>query len=81
MSDLENRVERLEKHTGASSKSPVTLVVVYDGQNPTEAEKETAIEAYKAKNPDWEGKDINVVYVTSEKAKELTERIITGGGT
>lgn len=81
MSDLENRIEKLEQRTGASSKSPVTLVVVYDGQNPTEAEKEAAIEAYKAKNPDWEGKDINVIYVTSEKAKELTERVIAGEGT
>ena len=81
MSDLENRIEKLEKQAGASSKSPVTLVVVYDGQNPTEAEKEAAIEAYKAKNPDWEGKDFNVIYVTSEKAKELTERVIAGEGT
>jgi len=81
VNNIESRIDKLEKQTGASSKSPVTLVVVYDGQNPTEAEKEAAIEAYKAKNPDWAEKDINVIYVTSEKAKELTERVIAGEGT
>ena len=48
---------------------------------PTEAQKEAALTAYKAKHPDWEGKDVIVIKVVSENAKQLTERIIAGEGT
>lgn len=63
---LENRVEKLEQKARVG-KEQVTLFVVEDGQpQPTGAQKEAAIEAYKAKNPDWEGKDIMVIEVVSE---------------
>lgn len=81
MSDLENRIEKLEKHTGAGKQQSI-IWVVYEGMpEPTEAQRQAAIEAYKAKHPDWQTKDIIVIEVVSENAKQLTERIIAGEGT
>ena len=57
----------------------MTLVVVYDdtGQ-PSEAALEAAKAEYKAKHPDWQEQGYNVIWVTDEKAKQNTERVIAG---
>lgn len=62
MSSLENRIEKLEKHTGAI-KSQAVIWVLYDGQpEPTEAQREAAIERYKGQHPDWQDQAIMVLY-------------------
>ena len=79
MNNIESRIEKLEKQTGANKAEPVTLVVAYDDTGkPSEAALEAAKAEYKAKHPDWQEQDFNVIWVTSEHAKELTERIISG---
>lgn len=51
------------KHAGAGKQQSI-IWVLYEGQpGPTEAQREAAIADYKAKHPDWEGKDIIVIYV------------------
>lgn len=96
MSDLENRIEKLEKQTGAGGKQQVKLVVVtgesnYDGMDSktraeaikshkeaANAKVEAAIAEYIATHPECSEKDIDVITVTNENAKELTERVIAG---
>jgi len=86
VSDLEGRISRLEKHTGAISRrrgiSVLTddeLAVIITGNPDTQASDLTddklkaTIEAYKAKHP-----DSDIIHVVSENAKQLTERIIAG---
>ena len=81
MSSIERRIEKLEE-LRANKSEPVWIVVVYnDTGKPSEAELEKARIEYKKEHPDWEEKDINVIYVTSENAKKLTERILAGEGT
>jgi len=76
---LENRIERLEKTTGADKPEKPWLVVVYDDtRKPSEAELEKAKAEYKANNPDWQGQDFNVIWVMDAETKKLTERIIAG---
>ena len=86
MSDLENRIERLEKHTEAVSRcrdvSVLTddeLAVIITG-NPdakasdlTDDELKAAIAEYEAKHP-----DSDIIHVVSENAKQLTEHILAG---
>ncbi|MBI2855084.1 MAG: hypothetical protein HYX87_09240 [Chloroflexi bacterium] len=79
---LDRRLELLEKISRINEREVVWLVVVYD-RSPgisaaTEAEKEAAIARYKSEHPDWESKDFNIVYVVSERGKEMTERVIRG---
>ena len=81
MSDLESRIEKLEKHTG-DTESPPYLVVVYDDTGkPSEAALEAAKVEYKAKHPDWQERDFNVIWVIDEDCKRMTEEIIQGKGT
>jgi len=81
VSSIERRIEKLEE-LRANKSEPVWIVVVYnDTGKPSEAELEKARIEYKKEHPDWEEKDINVIYVTSENAKKLTERILAGEGT
>jgi len=76
---IESRVEKLEKQTGANKAEPVTLVVVYDDTGkPSEAELEKAKAEYKATHPHWQERDYNVIWVTDEHTKKLTERVIVG---
>ena len=52
MSDLEKRVEKLEKSTEASE---IFAIMIYDGDpEPTKEQVEAAKAEYKARNPDWE---------------------------
>jgi len=73
---LKKRIDELEKKTG--SKEPIWIIVVCEGAEPTEAQKEARIADYKAKHPDWQGRDFNVIRVINEHAKELTERLLAG---
>ena len=79
MSDLENRIEKLEKQTGDNKAELVTLVVVYDDSGkPSEAELEKAKAKYRKEHPDWQEQDFNVIWVIDAETKELTERVIAG---
>ena len=76
MNNIEHRIEKLEKHTGAGKSDEVWLVVVYDDTGkPSEAALEAAKAEYKAKHPDWQRRDFNVIWVMDEHTKELTERV------
>lgn len=75
--NLENRIDRLEKHTRADEPGPPWLVVVYDDSGkPSEAALEKAKAQYKAAHPDWQEQDFNVIWVIDAETKELTERVI-----
>ena len=67
---LERRIEKLE---GKTVKEKPGATIIYIG------DKDKAIAEYKAKHPEYEpsNKDI-YVSVVSERAKELTERLIAG---
>ena len=79
MNNIEHRIEKLEKHTGAGESDEVWIVVVYEGQpKPTEAALEAAKAEYKAKYPDWQGRVSMVIWVRNEHTKELTERLLAG---
>ena len=73
---LKKRIDELEKKT--RSKEPLRIIVVREGAEPTEAQKEARIADYKAKHPDWQERDFNVIWVTDEDAKKNTERVIAG---
>lgn len=80
MSDLENRIKKLEQRS-EGDKSRATIVYVYDGKLGAEEEraKEKAIAEYKSRHPGWElsSKDI-CIQVGNEHTKELLERIKAG---
>lgn len=79
--NLENRIDKLEKQTGADEPEKPWIVVVYDGAGkPGEAELEKAKAEYKANHPDWQEQDFNVIYVRDAETKELTEQLIAGEG-
>ena len=70
MSNIERRIEKLEE-LRANKSEPVWLVVVYDGmKKPSEADFEKAKAEYRKEHP--EEKAINVIYVTTEEARETT---------
>ena len=74
--------EKLERRAGGNQRT--TLVVVYDPIMPKGPKSQAAIAEYKAKNPRVrsEGAEgFDVIYVVSETAKQLTERVIRGEGT
>ena len=76
MNNLESRIEKLEKHTGARKSDEVWIVVVRENTGePSEAALEAAKREYKEKHPDWQGRDFNVIWVMDEHTKELTEKI------
>jgi len=81
VSDLENRIEKLEKQTGPIEEKPWLVVVYDDTGKPSEAELEKAKAKYKAKHPDWQEQDFNVIWVTDEDCKRMTEEVIQGKGT
>ena len=77
------KIEGMLDHSREGRQRPI-ICVVYDSDMPTEAQRETAIAEYKAKNPECvarEPKGFDVVYVVSETAKHLTEQVIRGEGT
>ena len=79
MNNIESRIEKLEKQTGADKPEPVTIVVVYDDTGkPSEAAPEAAKADYKATHPDWQEQDLNIVWVTNENTKRGLERIMAG---
>ena len=79
MNNIESRIEKLEKQTGADKPEPVTIVVVYDDTGkPSEAALEAAKADYKATHPDWQEQDLNIVWVTNENTKRGLERIMAG---
>ncbi len=81
MNNIESRIERLERHAGDNEGKPCLVVVYDDTGKPSEAALEAAKAEYRAKNPNWQEKDFNVIWVIDEHTKELTERVIAGEGT
>lgn len=70
---IRDRIDRLEGHTDPE-RVKATLVV-------TEAEKEAALEAYKAykaAHPDSEGHDLTIIIADSEQDKQNTLRVMNG---
>jgi len=84
VSDLENRMKKLEQKQSEGDKPRTTIVYVYDGKSETETEaaRQKAVAEYKEKHPDWQP-SLNDIYihVLSENAKKLTEEILAGEGT
>ena len=79
---IERRIEKLEQSAGVGQQKEVWLVVVREGTGkPSEAALEAAKAEYKAKHPDWQGRDFNVIWVIDEDCKRMTEEIIQGKGT
>jgi len=79
---IKDRIENIEKHIGADIEEKPWLVVVYDDTGkPSEAELEAAKAEYKAKHPDWQERDFNVIWVIDEATKEATEQLLAGEGT
>jgi len=89
MSDLENRIKKLEQRSGASNRRRDVSVLTDDELaaiitgNPdakasdlTDADLKAVIAEYEAKHP-----DSDIIRVVSKRAKELTERVIAGEGT
>lgn len=83
MSDLKNRIKKLEQQPEAD-KPRATIVYVYDSKSETktEAARQKAIAEYRAKHPDWQPSPTDLyIQVINAETKELTERIIAGEGT
>jgi hypothetical protein len=79
VNNIEHRIEKLEKYTGAGKSDEVWLVVVRENTGePSEAALEAAKREYKAKHPDWQGQYSTVIWVINEHTKELTERLLAG---
>jgi hypothetical protein len=56
--------------------------LVYDDTGkPSEAALEAAKAEYKATHPDWQERDFNVIWVTDEDCKRMTEEVLQGKGT
>ena len=65
--DLGSRIIKLEKNSIGDEQEPIWIIVTHRGMpETTEAQQQAAIEDYKAKHPDWEKKDINVVHLESD---------------
>ena len=71
MNNLESRIDKLEKSTGAGKQ--VVIMVRYEGDDtePTEALEEAAIAEYKAKHPNRKEGDFIVLYWEDGQFKEL----------
>lgn len=93
MSNLESRIEKLERRAGVGERERVQLIVVVgelnctfdtprsvieDYKEASNAKAEAALAEYKIKNPDWETKDIDVLCVGTKKTKEQLESISAG---
>ena len=57
---FKKRIGELEKQTG--NKEPYWIFVTREGEEATEAQKEARIAEYKAKNPDWQERHVNVIW-------------------
>lgn len=83
MSDLANRIKKLEQRAEADEPE-VTIIYVYEGRSEAEGEaaKTKAIVEYKSKHPEWvpSPKD-SYIQVVSEDTKEMLESIVAGIGT
>jgi len=56
--------------------------LVYDDTGkPSEAALEAAKAEYKATHPDRQERDFNVIWVTDEDCKRMTEEVLQGKGT
>jgi hypothetical protein len=60
---IKDRIESLERQAGGG-KEPKWLI--YARQELSEAEEAEAVARYKVANPDWESREVNIVYVPSE---------------
>lgn len=76
MIDIEKRINDLEKQTGSTGEKPWLIVVYDDTGKPSEAVLEKAKADYKAKHPDWQERDYNVIVVKDEESKEQTKCIL-----
>ena len=79
MNNLGSRIKKLEQQS-EGDKPRIPIVYVYsESETETEAAKQKAITEYKSKYPDWEpSSNDQYIQVTSEEAKQNTERVIAG---
>ena len=54
---IEQRIEKLEERTEGKEQFEICICYIGDKTEPTEAQHETAIADFKAKNPDWQELD------------------------
>ena len=79
MNNLESRIGKLEQRTGAGKED--VIWVTYEGEpEPTEAQKESAITEYKARNPDWKEWDSIVLYWENGQFQALESNPDSSGG-
>jgi hypothetical protein len=79
VSNLENRVKKLEQRPEADKPRATIVYVKGNSEAETEAARKKAIAEYKSKHPDWEPSSEDwYIQVLDAETKELTERIITG---
>jgi hypothetical protein len=80
---FEQRLRTIEKRLqplGGTRQQPI-LIVIYDPNKPYSVQSETAIAEYKAKHPEYRDTDKNgfdILYVTDEATKQVTEKIMMG---
>jgi hypothetical protein len=80
---FEQRLRTIEKRLQpliGTRQRPV-LIVIYDPDKSYDVQSETAIVEYKDKHPEYRDTDKNgfdIVYVTDESTKQVTEKIIMG---
>ena len=76
---LKRRIGELEQRTGTGKQ--VVIWVTYEGEpEPTEAQKEAAIDEYKVKNPDWKEGDFIVLYWKDIQFQALQSNPVPSGG-
>ena len=80
MSDLENRIKKLEQQSEGDKTRAQIVYVTGESETETEAAKQKAIAEYKSKHPDWELSHQDwLIQVTDEEAKDDLEWLIAGG--
>jgi hypothetical protein len=85
VSDLENRIKKLEKQTRANK--PESETIVLSGPSGEKTVAKAVVEAIRLGiSPEMMGgpeptEDCKLVCVNSERIKELIERILAGEGT
>ena len=79
MSNLENRVKKLEQRLGADKSGAIIVCLRGESETETEAEQR-AITEYKAKYPDWQPSHGNtlIYYPNDDEGAVLIQKVIDG---
>jgi hypothetical protein len=81
---FEQRLRTIEKRLQllSNTRQRLVLIVIYDPDKPYSVQSEIAIAEYKDKHPEYRDTDKNgfdILYVTDESTKQVTEKIMMGG--